>query len=329
MTAVPDHLPPNPRDPSPAPTSPVACRAYAKVNLCLAVAPPEPPGSPRAGWHRIASWFHAIDLWDDVELLPATSTSYHRSWAPDAPRPAPIDWPEDKDLAVRAHRLIESLVDRPLPIELRLTKRIPTGGGLGGGSSDAAAVMVALNTAFSLALDTAALRAAAARLGSDVAYFIPDPAVAAAGAGSAPAAPKHLTAPPPPAIVTAFGDQIAPAARAVGPITLILPPFGCATPAVYKAFDTLGPAPFRDAQVIALAADPLTRLEASAIAPRLFNDLAPAAEAIEPRLAALRRQLEQAGHTVHMSGSGSTLFLIDSTQVRAPAGSTAVPARLN
>lgn len=300
----------------------IACRAYAKLNLCLAVAHPEPAGSPRAGWHRIASWFAPIDLWDDLHIHPISGDSiYERSWADDAPRPSTIDWPAEKDLAVRAHRLLEAVASRPLPIRLELRKRIPAGGGLGGGSTDAAAVLRALNTLFNLRLAPAQLREQARHLGSDVPYFIPDETSTAS-----------LTLPPPPAYVGAFGDQIRPARRDTGSVALILPPFPCPTPAVYRAFDTLTPQPFR-ADDVARMCDPTSPPRPIALADaHLFNDLAPAAERCEPRLAELRAnlqaRLQATGHRIHMSGSGSTLFALGNQAITAPADCAVIPTRL-
>lgn len=318
----------------------LAARAHAKLNLCLAVAPPEPPGSPRAGWHRIASWFAAIDLFDDVTVERADSTTYERAWADDAPRATPIDWPEESDLACRAHRLLEGVVGRSLPVRMRLLKRIPTGGGLGGGSSDAAAVLRGVTVLFDLPLSPADLRQHSRRLGSDVAYFIPDtetdadpgPDADAGGVGVGGAgavghgARAALLATPPPALVTGFGDTIAPAARPTGPITLILPDFGCATPAVYRAFDALNPRDFREVEVSRLA-DPRRAWSVAGADPLLFNDLSPAADAVEPQLSSIRRELERAGHRVHMSGSGSTLFVLGDRPVGAPDGASVVRVR--
>lgn len=307
-------------------------RAYAKLNLCLAVSPPEPQGSPRAGWHRIASWFAPIDLCDELTIERAELTRYERAWAADAPRPTPIDWPEDTDLACRAHRLLESVCGRPLPLRLRLVKRIPTGGGLGGGSSDAAAVLRAVARLYDLPLGPKDLREHSRRLGSDVAYFIPDALANGqliarpAGPGSGTDAWSGLSDPPVPAFVSGFGDAIAPASKPAGPVTLILPEFGCATPAVYRAFDGLKRSAFRDIEAarIAQAGRAWSRSDADA---SIFNDLAPAAELLEPRLAGIRRALEAAGHRVHMSGSGSTLFVLGDEPIHAPAGCAVVRTR--
>ncbi|MEZ6235313.1 MAG: hypothetical protein R3B68_14085 [Phycisphaerales bacterium] len=283
-------------------------RSYAKVNLCLAVSPPEPAGGPRAGWHRIVSWFHAIDLCDDIEIERADATAYERAWAADAPRPTPIDWPEEADLMVRAHHALEAHIGRALPIRLRARKRIPTGGGLAGGSSNAAAVLMGVAALYDFGLDIETLRALSRPLGSDVAYFL------CAGDG-----------PPAPALVSGFGAIIEPAAAASGTVHLVLPPFGCQTPAVYKAFDTLAPRPFMEdaARALSITGGAPREWESS-----LFNDLGPAAEAVEPRLANMRKAMERAGHRVHMTGSGSTLFTVGERAPEAFGGCVVVATRL-
>ncbi|MBL8744930.1 MAG: hypothetical protein JNK58_01095 [Phycisphaerae bacterium] len=263
--------------------------AHAKINLALAVGPPRLAD----GFHPICSWFAPIDLADTLTLTRLADNAHSRhetAWADDAPRTSPIDWPIEKDLAVRAHRLIEAEVARPLPIAMRLTKRIPVGGGLGGGSSDAAAMLRALIELFDLRVPAAHLHTLALSLGSDVPYFLLDP----------------LT----PAIVEGVGDAIVPTPPIEGRLVLILPPFGCPTGSVYRAFDSLKPGPMRDTAVrnMALAAP---RAES------LFNDLALAAETIEPRLAHTRAVAARAiGQPVHVTGSGSTLFaIIDSGEL--------------
>jgi 4-diphosphocytidyl-2-C-methyl-D-erythritol kinase len=305
----------------------VHLRAHAKVNLALSVGPPVASG-PRAGYHPIASWIHAVSLWDDLDIdtapsqprglsrRPARDSTFDIDWADDAPRPTEIDWPLESDLAVRALRLLESHAGEPLPVRLRLRKRIPVGAGLGGGSSDAAAVLLAVNDLFGLGLPLARLVELSTQLGSDIAFFLDEPCLTGA--------------PPRPALVTGFGERIerTPAAPpAAANLTLYFPPFGCPTADVYRAYDA-NPVPLREQEVAALA-------RAAAPDPaRLFNDLLPAAERVRPELAAIRKELERAGISpVLLSGSGSTLFAMmsDAGASRNPPaipGTVTLPARL-
>lgn len=288
----------------------LSIRAFAKVNLVLAVGPPEPPGSPRPGWHPIASWMSCIDLADDLTLarLPAGAVSTHAiGWAADAPRPTPIDWPIENDLAVRAHRLLESRAGRALPVELRLTKRIPVGGGLGGGSSDAAAVLTGLNELFELGISTAELQRLGAALGSDVAFFLDE------------------EDPPRPAIVTGFGDRIGRVDRLASDILLLVPPFSCSTKDVYSAFDTTLPADREFVErfsvigpvSLPLSDEPVRQCHSEALrrgfieAGKLFNSLTPAAQRVEPRLTVAMNAVTLAAREITcMTGSGSCCFII-------------------
>ncbi|MFM9958483.1 MAG: 4-(cytidine 5'-diphospho)-2-C-methyl-D-erythritol kinase [Phycisphaerales bacterium] len=292
----------------------LALRAPAKVNLALAVGP------PRAGdgFHPICSWMTTLSLADDLDLMRLEDDRLSRFaivWADDAPRPSPIDWPITKDLAVRAHALLEHEAGRHLPVQMKLTKRVPVGGGLGGGSSDAAAMLVGVTALFGLGLAPARLRELAMTLGSDVAFFLCDELVgegADAGGGSgaeAVGSESRRTGGGRSAIVEGFGERLtnvpAPNAGAGAHLVLLFPEFGCPTGAVYKAFDALGPGPLREREVHALARS--SSLESGA----LFNDLAAAAEAVAPELGPLRRRAaEVTGLPVHVTGSGSTMFVV-------------------
>ncbi len=263
--------------------------AFAKINLSLAVGPPLPPtsGEPHAGYHPIASWMHAIDLHDEVTLAHARETSYQVAWA-DA---GPVAWASEDDLCVRAHRALESAVGRALPVTMTVRKSIPAGGGLGGGSADAGAVLLGLRDLFALDIDDAALVRCAHALGTDIPFFV-DPVAWTA------------EQPPRPALVTGLGDRIERLARREQAVTLVCPSFGCATGAVYRAFDATPTTGCNEPRVRALAEAPLR-----AGGEDLFNDLAAPAGAAEPRLRALRDSLAVAlGVPIHVSGSGSTLF---------------------
>ncbi|MCL4741258.1 MAG: hypothetical protein KJZ54_03555 [Phycisphaerales bacterium] len=272
------------------PAGTVIRRAHAKLNLALAVGPPEGAGSERPGWHRIASWSCAVALADEVRVrrLPeGAASTWSFACAPDAPRRIAFDWPVASDLTFRAHALLEREAGRPLPVAIAVTKRIPPGGGLGGGSSDAAGVMLALDDLFGLGLGADRLRALSAAIGSDVAFFIDE-----AGA-------------PRPALVTGFADRVERVAPVRAGVVLVVPGFGCATPAVYKAFDALHPGPMREREVAEMAR------AGRAVGAALFNDLAEAAFALHSALRSLRERASRAiGRPVHLTGSGSTLFAL-------------------
>jgi len=114
--------------------------APAKLNLALAVG----PARASDGMHPIASWMVPIGLCDTItmqRLDDSEESLFEIVNDPAALRVAPIDWAVESDLAVRAVRAIEADAGRPLPVAMRVEKRIPVGAGLGGGSSDAAAAL--------------------------------------------------------------------------------------------------------------------------------------------------------------------------------------------
>lgn len=278
-------------------------RAHAKVNLALAVGPPVTGQGPKAGWHRIASWMHAIDLCDEIEVSPAAESDPHHKgnfdmrWADDAPLHAgePFAWDLQSDLVSKALRTLERVAGRPLPTRVRLRKRIPDGGGLGGGSSNAAAVLRLASDLHALHADAETLAQAAAEVGSDVAFFID--------------LDRAPDAPPRPAIVDGFGDRLTRLAPVASEVVLILPPFGCPTGKVYRDYDEHLRRDRRgfDREGIQGAA------KAGLAEPDLcMNDLTFAAVRIEPRLAGVIERAEAvAGEDrVRMSGSGSTLFVL-------------------
>ena len=258
--------------------------ARAKVNLALAVDQPTGGGD---AMHPICSWMARIDLADDLlvtRLEDDRLSRYAIRWHDEAPIKTNIDWSITADLAVRAHLLLEDEAARRLPVQLRLDKRIPVGGGLGGGSADAAATLSAVNELFDLNIPHDRLAQLALTLGSDVPFFISD----------------HPTG-----IVSGLGESFEPTAPVSAALVLIFPAFGCPTGPVYRAFDNLPAASFRADTIRALArADSIDSSQ-------LFNDLAPAAEAVAPRLTPLRaRAAEVARRPVHITGSGSTMFVV-------------------
>ena len=199
-------------------------------------------------------------------------------------------------------------VARVRRVGARLEKRIPLGAGLGGGSSDAACTLQALNALWSVNWAADRLAAVGARLGSDVPFFLYGPSSVCTGRGEVvvPVAPPGL------------------ARWAV----LALPDVHMPTADVYRRFDEIDlgfddmiqrPPPWRD----------WASLPAAQLLPRLVNDLERPAFDIRHDLVALRREIELvAGRPVRLSGSGSSLFTLYDDQDNARDAATAIQSRL-
>jgi len=134
-------------------------RAPAKVNLYLRVL-----GRRRDGYHDLETVFHTVGLFDDLSFSTAPRLSLASSGVPSPGG--------DDNLCLKAARLLLVRTRKRLGAKIRLHKRIPTGAGLGGGSADAAACLVGLNRLWRLGLDRPVLARLAARLGSDVPFFL-------------------------------------------------------------------------------------------------------------------------------------------------------------
>ena len=136
------------------------CPAPAKLNLFLHVT-----GRRADGYHMLQSAFRLIDWHDTISMRVRRDGQVVRC------RPLAGVAAAD-DLMVRAAHLLQAHSGCRLGVELAVDKRLPMGGGLGGGSSDAATVLMALNRLWSLDLDRTALMALGLRLGADVPFFI-------------------------------------------------------------------------------------------------------------------------------------------------------------
>lgn len=180
------------------------------------------------------------------------------------------------NLAWAALDALEAEVGRPLPLSVTIDKAIPSEAGLGGGSSDAAAVLRAADRMHGLGLGADRLEAVAARVGSDVPFFIRGGCQWARGRG----------------------ELLAPVAAPRFAAVLLRPALGLSTPRVYAAFDRL-PAPAAAGPDAAPAGMP-------ALAAWVRNDLWPPALALAPSLGASARALTAAGaRAALLCGSGS------------------------
>jgi 4-diphosphocytidyl-2-C-methyl-D-erythritol kinase len=134
--------------------------AHAKLNLLLRILAREAP----AGYHQIETAFALLELADDLVVTRTASGVALSAHGPDL-------GPPDQNLAVRAARAVLDAIGHKFGVALELTKRIPVRSGLGGGSSDAAAALHAVNALAGNAVPRHELLHCAARLGADVAFF--------------------------------------------------------------------------------------------------------------------------------------------------------------
>ncbi|KPF68762.1 hypothetical protein IP84_09115 [beta proteobacterium AAP99] len=255
-----------------APARSLTLQAPAKINLFLHVV-----GRRADGYHLLQSAFQLIDLADTLHLDLRTDGQIVLA------EPLPGVAPED-DLCIRAARLLERAANRPLTgVTIRVEKRIPMGGGLGGGSSDAATTLLALNHLWQLGFKRAQLAELGLQLGADVPFFI--------GGGNA--------------WVEGIGEQLTPLQLPQRWFLVVHPGVGVATPAVFKAPDLTRTTP----SVI------ISDFVRAASASELFgrNDLQPVAERLEPAV----KLAAQALPGSRMSGSGACVFAAFQTEAAA------------
>ncbi|MFZ6646601.1 4-(cytidine 5'-diphospho)-2-C-methyl-D-erythritol kinase [Undibacterium sp. TJN25] len=136
------------------------CPAPAKLNLFLHVT-----GRRADGYHLLQTAFQLIDYSDTLDFAVRVDGAIRR--CNDV-----AGVPEDSDLIVRAARLLQSYTDCKLGADLTLHKKLPMGGGLGGGSSDAATTLMVLNHLWQTGLSRAELQQLGLQLGADVPFFI-------------------------------------------------------------------------------------------------------------------------------------------------------------
>lgn len=138
----------------------LSCPAPAKLNLFLHVT-----GRRADGLHLLQTLFRFIDLNDILHFDLREDGVVHRINKIEGV-------PEEQDLCVRAARLLQKETACTLGVDITLEKRIPMGGGLGGGSSDAATTLIALNRLWQLGLSRARLMQLGLQLGADVPFFV-------------------------------------------------------------------------------------------------------------------------------------------------------------
>lgn len=253
-------------------------RCPAKVNLFLEVL-----GRRRDGYHEVRTLYQAIDLWDTLEAR------LDRDLVLTCTDPAlPTD---DENLVLKAARLFRERIGEPEGACFRLLKEIPSGAGLGGGSSDAAGALLLMSALAGRSIPRETLAAMAADIGADVSFFLTG--------GTA--------------LGTGRGERIQPVGDP-GPLRLLVgtPRFALSTAEVYRRF-----AARREPELplTPLANDvSLTRLAAHKLLGgnnfgSVSNDLEAVVFDVRPELAVFRDALREAGAVrAIVSGSGSSVF---------------------
>jgi len=255
-------------------------QAQAKLNLTLLVGERD-----ASGYHDLFTVFQRIALADEVVVRAGGRA---RSLDCAGPRlPAAGLGPVETNLAWRAATAYAERAGWPDGFAIELTKHIPTGGGLGGGSADAGAVLRALDRLAPTPLGPATLMDVAATLGADVAFLASD-FVLATGTGR--------------------GEQLAGAAPLpVRAVALVVPDFPVATAEAYRWLDE------DRARGLEIAGHTLARPSApdgwESVAMRAANHFQSVVERRHPELGVYRQRLLEAGASLAMlAGSGSTVF---------------------
>lgn len=249
--------------------------APAKLNLFLHITGRRPDG-----YHLLQSVFMLIDWCDTLHFSNTTDGKITRTdLVNETGKPLP-----EMDLAVRAALALQAASGVTFGVHIKLEKRIPSQAGMGGGSSDAAATLLALNQLWGTQLPLAELAAIGIKLGADVPFFLYE---------------QH-------AWVEGIGERITPLPLPAARYLVVKPLGGVPTPAVFAA-----PALKRDTKDATIAGFAALNEKCAALeGQELFgcNDLQPVAQALCPDIELALRWFESQGLKPRMTGSGSAVF---------------------
>jgi 4-diphosphocytidyl-2-C-methyl-D-erythritol kinase len=249
--------------------------AFAKVNYALDVL-----GLRVDGYHEVRTVMQSISLADEVVVRRAAG-GFDLSLEPEEVEIGP----QERNTTYLAWKALQRLTGETLPVEVLLRKRIPAGSGLGGGSADAAAVLVGLNGLFGLGLRVDELREIGACIGADVPFCISGGTAMGEGVGEIltplPVPPAHL-------------------------LVVATPPRSAETGKIYRAFDETST---KSAHSVEPVVSALRSGSLPALAAAVGNDLAPVTRNIIPEVADLEQSLLASGALgASMSGSGTAVF---------------------
>jgi 4-diphosphocytidyl-2-C-methyl-D-erythritol kinase len=263
-------------------TDAVHVRAPGKINVYLGVGPRRDDG-----YHALATVFQAVSLYEDVYASPSDGFTLEIAGSVDVSG-VPLD---DRNLALRAAKLLAEHAGVTDGVHLDIRKGVPVAGGMGGGSADAAAALVACDALWGTDLGPRGLNDLAARLGADVPFAL--------HGGTA--------------VGTGRGDELTPAlAHGRFDWVLVLSDQGLSTPEIYARLDELRDDALAD-DATSLLEVPVAMLQAlragdaEELAPVMLNDLEAAAVIGRPDLErALADGVRMGALTGIVSGSGPT-----------------------
>ena len=248
----------------------------AKVNLCLEIL-----GKRRDGYHKIRTVFERIRLFDRIELKKAASGIRIESASKEIPR-------GPKNLAYKAAKLLLEKSKARRGVVITLKKNIPVSAGLGGGSSNAAAVLLGLNRLWRLGYSQKKLMKLGARLGSDVPFFILN-ASFALGSGRGEMLKKI------------------PAQKVRLWHCIVKPPFGISTKEAYRAFDSTFLTPKKTD--VKMLIQSIQKGRSGVIGKLLINSLEVSLDKRVKTIFKIKDKLKLLGaFGALMSGSGSAVF---------------------
>jgi 4-diphosphocytidyl-2-C-methyl-D-erythritol kinase len=250
--------------------------APAKINRFLQIT-----GRRADGYHELQTVFQFLGLQDDLRFTPLPPGRFEVH--------AEAMLAGDDNLCVRAARMLSEFTGREFGVGIKLTKRIPVGGGLGGGSSDAATTLVALNHLFDLGLTLDELAEQGLRLGADVPVFVRGRAAWAEG----------------------VGERLVPVASDTPWTLLVDPGVSVSTAAMFRSDELT-----RDC--------PPERIAASGYE-SLRNVFEPLVRREHPEVDAALAWLESSGALARLSGTGGCLFGLFPSEAAARVAQAAQP----
>ncbi|WP_411375910.1 4-(cytidine 5'-diphospho)-2-C-methyl-D-erythritol kinase [Arthrobacter sp. MPF02] len=276
----------------------VRVKAPGKVNVSLDVGPLRPDG-----YHSVASVYLAVSLYEEVAATSTETPGITISLSPDSTVDLDtVDIPLDRNnLAYKAAAIMADVSEHSTGVHLEITKRVPVAGGMGGGSADAAATLLACDALWNSGLSREELAHLAAELGADVPFSLLGGTAVGLG----------------------LGDKLSPAlVKAQTHWVLVTADYGLSTPEVYRTLDRLREAEGVEADEPA-GVDPeiLTALrggDAEALSRVLVNDLQRASIKLSPSLRDTLGIGEAHGAIAGIvSGSGPTVALLADDSVAA------------